>query len=140
MKIDFNYEIDFKLDKESNYTDWINKIIAIESSSLGNLSYIFCDDTYLVEINLEYLNHNTLTDIITFDYSDKNEISGDIFISVERVIDNATCFKVDFEEELKRVMSHGVLHLLGYNDKTKEDKQVMRSKENEMIQLFHVEQ
>ena len=140
MKIDFNYEIDFKLDKESNYTDWINKIITSESSSLGSLNYIFCDDAYLVEINQQYLNHNTLTDIITFDYSDKNEISGDIFISIERVMENASDYNVDFEEELKRVMSHGVLHLLGYNDKTKEDKQVMRSKENEMIQLFHVEQ
>jgi rRNA maturation RNase YbeY len=140
MKIDFNYEIDFKLDKESNYTDWINRIVEKESSSLGNLNYIFCDDAYLVKINLQYLNHNTLTDIITFDYSDESLVSGDIFISIERVKDNAKDFKVGFEEELKRVMSHGVLHLLGYNDKTDKEKHLMRNKENEMIQLFHVEQ
>jgi rRNA maturation RNase YbeY len=140
MKIDFNYEIDFKLDSASNYTDWINRMLATESSFLGTLNYIFCDDAYLVEINLQYLNHNTLTDIITFDYSDESRVSGDIFISIERVRDNAKDFKVGFEEELKRVMSHGVLHLLGYNDKTDEDKHLMRNKENEMIKLFHVEQ
>ena len=140
MKIDFNYEIDFKLDSASNYTDWVNRMLATESSFLGTLNYIFCDDAYLVEINLQYLNHNTLTDIITFDYSDESRVSGDIFISIERVRDNAKDFKVGFEEELKRVMSHGVLHLLGYNDKTDEDKHLMRNKENEMIKLFHVEQ
>jgi len=140
MKVEYNYELDFKLDKESNYTDWINKIIIRESSSLGNLNYIFCDDAYLVEINLKYLNHNTLTDIITFDYSDESTISGDIFISIDRVRENANEYSVSFDDELKRVMSHGVLHLLGYNDKTEEQKHMMRNKENEMIQLFHVEQ
>ena len=140
MKIEYNYELDFKLDKESNYTDWINKIIIRESSSLGNLNYIFCEDTYLVEINLKYLNHNTLTDIITFDYSDESTISGDIFISIDRVRENANEYSVSFDDELKRVMIHGVLHLLGYNDKTEEQKHMMRNKENEMIQLFHVEQ
>jgi rRNA maturation RNase YbeY len=115
-------------------------MLATESSFLGTLNYIFCDDAYLVEINLQYLNHNTLTDIITFDYSDESRVSGDIFISIERVRDNAKDFKVGFEEELKRVMSHGVLHLLGYNDKTDEEKHSMRNKENEMIKLFHVEQ
>ncbi|GMN10029.1 rRNA maturation RNase YbeY [Croceitalea sp. MTPC9] len=140
MKIEFNYEIDFKLVNESKYTDWINKLIQSQDSYLGNLSYIFCDDAYLLDINLQYLNHDTLTDIITFNYSDENTISGDIFISIERVKDNAKIFKVDFKEELLRVMSHGVLHLLGFNDKTESDKQLMRSKENEMMRLFHVEQ
>ena len=140
MKIEYNYELDFKLDKESNYTDWINNIIRRESCSLGNLNYIFCEDTYLVEINLKYLNHNTLTDIITFDYSDESTISGDIFISIDRVRENANEYSVSFDDELKRVMIHGVLHLLGYNDKTEEQKHMMRNKENEMIQLFHVEQ
>jgi len=89
---------------------------------------------------IEILNRQALPLRQNYKHSDKNEISGDIFISIERVMENASDYNVDFEEELKRVMSHGVLHLLGYNDKTKEDKQVMRSKENEMIQLFHVEQ
>ncbi|WP_350293360.1 rRNA maturation RNase YbeY [uncultured Croceitalea sp.] len=140
MKIEFNYEIAYRLDKESNYTDWINKLITSQGSFLGNLSYIFCDDAFLLDINLKYLNHDTLTDIITFDYSEDNTISGDIFISIERVNENATKFKVDFEEELLRVMSHGILHLLGYNDKTDDDKDLMRKKENEMMRLFHVEQ
>lgn len=140
MKIEFNYEVAYKLDKESNYTDWINRLIKSQDSFVGNLSYIFCDDAYLLAINLQYLNHDTLTDIITFDYSDDNTISGDIFISIERVRENAKKFKVDFEEELLRVMSHGVLHLLGFNDKTEGDKELMRNKENEMMRLFHVEQ
>jgi rRNA maturation RNase YbeY len=90
-------------------------------------------------LNEQYLNHDTLTDIISFDYSVGNEIHGDIFISTERVKDNATDFKVSFEEELKRVMVHGVLHYCGYKDKTEEDEALMRSKEDEKIKMFHVE-
>lgn len=140
MKIEFNFEDEFKLDRESKYTDWIKRIISYHEVFPGKLSYIFCDDSRLLELNLQYLNHDTLTDILTFDYSDENTISGDIFISIQRVRDNAKDFSVPFEEELLRVMSHGILHLLGFKDKKDSDKEVMISKENQMIRLFHVEQ
>lgn len=138
--IDFNYESEFTLDNESLYSDWLSRVIVSENKKEGEINYIFCDDDYLHNINVEYLNHDTLTDIISFDYSLGNELNGDIFISIERVQDNALDFNVSFEEELKRVMVHGVLHYCGYKDKTDKDESVMRQKENEKIKLFHVEQ
>nr|WP_315156289.1 rRNA maturation RNase YbeY [uncultured Flavobacterium sp.] len=138
--IDFNYECDFTLDNESLYSDWLSRVIVSENKKEGEINYIFCDDDYLHNINVEYLNHDTLTDIISFDYSLGNELNGDIFISIERVQDNALDFNVSFEEELKRVMVHGVLHYCGYKDKTDKDESVMRQKEDEKIKLFHVEQ
>ena len=138
--ISFNYEIDFQLDSETLYSDWISAVISSEQKKEGEINYIFCDDDYLLKINLEYLNHDTLTDIISFDYSMGNELNGDIFVSVERVQDNANDFKVSFEEELKRVLVHGVLHYCGYKDKTESDEQLMRSKEDEKLAMFHVEQ
>ena len=102
-------------------------------------NYIFCDDDYLLNLNEQYLDHDTITDIISFDYSVGNELHGDIFISVERVRENAQDFSVTFEEELKRVLVHGVLHYCGYKDKSEEDEQLMRSKEDEKIKMFHVE-
>ena len=137
--ISFNYETDFTLDNESIYEDWISRIINSEGFELGEINYIFCDDEYLHKINVEYLNHDTLTDIISFDYSVGNILQGDIFISTERVADNAKDFNVVFDVELKRVMSHGVLHYCGYKDKTDIDAALMRSKEEEKIKLFHVE-
>ena len=138
--ISFNYEIDFEIPEETIYTEWISSVILSENKSEGEINYIFCDDDYLVEINQQYLNHDTLTDIISFDYSLGNEIHGDIYISVERVRENAEDFKVSFEEELKRVMIHGVLHYCGYKDKSESDELLMRSKEDEKIKLFHVKQ
>jgi probable rRNA maturation factor len=138
--ISFNYEIDFEIPEETIYTDWISCVILSENKSEGEINYIFCDDDYLVEINQQYLNHDTLTDIISFDYSLGNEIHGDIYISIERVRENAEEFKVSFEEELKRVMIHGVLHYCGYKDKSETDELLMRSKEDEKIKLFHVKQ
>ena len=138
--IDFHYETDFKLDSKQYFTDWINRIINSEDYILEQLDYIFCDDSYLLNINQQYLDHDTYTDIITFDYTDGKIISGDIFISIQRVKDNAESFSVAFLEELKRVMAHGVLHLCGYKDKTDADVKIMRQKENEKIELFHVEQ
>ena len=138
--ISFNYEIDFEIQEETIYTDWISSVIISENKSEGEINYIFCDDDYLVEINQQYLNHDTLTDIISFDYSLGNEIHGDVYISIERVRENAEEFKVPFEEELKRVMIHGVLHYCGYKDKSESDELLMRSKEDEKIQLFHVKQ
>lgn len=136
--ISFNYELDFEITDEQIYSDWISNIISSENKTEGEINYIFCDDDYLLEINQQYLNHDTLTDIISFDYSLGNEIHGDIYISIERVKDNAVDFNVSFEEELKRVLAHGVLHYCGYKDKTEVDEQMMRSKEDEKIKLFHV--
>lgn len=137
--ISFNYESDFILEQEPVYASWIETIILSENKTLGEISYIFCNDEYLHNINMQYLNHDTLTDIISFDYTEGDVISGDIFVSIERVKDNAIDFKVTFEEELKRVLAHGVLHYCGYKDKTDADATLMRTKENEKIKLFHVE-
>ena len=137
--ISFNYETDFELDNEAHYEDWISRIIESEGFDEGEINYIFCDDEYLHKINVEYFDHDTLTDIISFDYTVGNLIQGDIFVSVERVKDNANDFNVSFEEELKRVLSHGVLHYCGYKDKSPKDEALMRSKEEEKMQMFHVE-
>lgn len=136
--ISFNYESEFVLDNEKEITDWLSNVILSEKKKEGEINYIFCDDDYLHKINMEYLNHDTLTDIISFDYSVGNELNGDIFISVERVVDNANDYKVSFFDELKRVMVHGVLHYCGYKDKNKEDERLMRLKEDEKLVLFHV--
>ena len=138
--INFNYETDFTLENEDVYASWLSNVISSENKKEGEINYIFCDDEYLHKINVEYLNHDTLTDVISFDYTMGNEISGDCFISVERVKDNASDFNVAFDEEIKRVLVHGILHYCGYKDKTDVDEEVMRSKEDEKIALFHVEQ
>ena len=138
--INFNYESDFNLENEEAIASWLSAVIVSEKKKEGEINYIFCDDDYLHKINLEYLNHDTLTDIISFDYTVGNELNGDIFISVERVQDNAADFNVPFEEELKRVLVHGVLHYCGYKDKDEESERLMRSKEDEKIAMFHVEQ
>jgi rRNA maturation RNase YbeY len=137
--ISFNYETDFELENESHYEDWISRIIDSEGFDEGEINYIFCDDEYLHKINVEYLDHDTLTDIISFDYTVGNLIQGDIFISIERVKDNASDFNASFDEELKRVLSHGILHYCGYKDKSPKDEALMRSKEDEKMQMFHVE-
>lgn len=126
--ISFNYETDFSLPNEAIYESWIEAILKSEDKEVGEINYIFCNDDYLHKINVEYLNHDTLTDIISFDYTEGNLVQGDIFISIERVQDNANDFNVLFEEELKRVMSHGVLHYCGYKDKSDADADLMRKK------------
>lgn len=138
--INFNYETDFELSNEKAIQQWLSNVIVSEEKREGEINYIFCDDDYLLEINQQYLDHDTLTDIISFDYSVGKELHGDIFISVERVRENATDFGVSFEEELLRVLSHGVLHYCGYKDKTESDEMVMRQKEEEKMKMFHVEQ
>ncbi len=138
--ITFNYETDFNLTDEEQYEAWLNSVVTSEGFFLGELNYIFCDDDYLHKINVEYLNHDTLTDIISFDYTEGKTLSGDIFISIERVRENASEFDVSFNIELLRVMAHGVLHYCGFKDKTEEEETVMRAKENEKMKLFHVEQ
>jgi len=138
--IDYSYTIDFQLVNEDLYSNWLTCVVASESKTLGDITYVFCDDAYLLGINQEYLKHDTYTDIITFDYTKGRIVAGDIFISVDRVKENARLFEVDFKEELRRVMSHGILHLSGYGDKGEDEIKVMRSKEEEKMKLFHVEQ
>ena len=138
--ISFNYETEFLLENENAISNWISSVITSENKKEGGINYIFCDDDYLHKINLEHLGHDTLTDIISFDYSVGNELHGDVFISVERVKDNAIDFNVSFDDELKRVLIHGVLHYCGYKDKSEADLLLMRSKEDEKLTMFHVEQ
>jgi len=128
--INFNYETNFVLSNEDVVAAWIAESIKSEAHALDEINYIFCDDNYLHKLNVEFLNHDTLTDIISFDYSVGKIIQGDIFISVERVKENASDFKVSFLEELHRVIIHGVLHYCGYTDKTPKDALLMREKEN----------
>ena len=148
-KITYNIEdIDFKIGKKTGNSPeslgakklntWIEKVAEKEGKQLGTISYIFCSDDYLLKMNIEYLNHDTLTDIITFPYNN-DPIEGDIFISIERVKDNAQDYKVNFETELHRVMIHGILHLCGYKDKTKMDALLMRQKEDESLILLGLE-
>lgn len=114
----------------------IETVLANENRTLGEVNYIFCSDEYLLNINKQYLNHDYYTDVISFDYSEDGIISGDIFISVDTVKDNAKEYEVEFEKELARVMVHGVLHFIGYKDKTDEDAKLMRQKENQYLPLF----
>ena len=137
--ISFNYELDFQLDDEELFSAWISKVILSENKREGDINYIFCDDDYILEINKQYLNHDYYTDIISFDYSVGNELHGDIFVSIDRVRENAVDFNVSFDEELKRVVVHGILHYCGYKDKSDTEEQLMRSKEDEKIKMFHVE-
>ncbi|MEJ1221458.1 rRNA maturation RNase YbeY [Sediminicola sp. 1XM1-17] len=138
--IDFHFETEFELENTAKYSDWITRIITGHQRSHAQIDYIFCDDEFLLDINQKYLDHDTYTDIITFDYTEDKTIAGDIFISIDRIQENAGTFDVEFHNELLRVMSHGVLHLLGYKDKTDNDSLLMREKENECINMFHVEQ
>jgi probable rRNA maturation factor len=115
---------------------WLNQVISNEDKEEGDITYIFCDDDYLLEKNIRFLNHNTLTDVITFDYCEGNYVNGDIFISIERVKENSEVFKVDFLTELNRVMVHGLLHLLGYKDKTERESNLMRKKENYYLSKY----
>lgn len=138
--IEFHYETNFKLSDEKHFTDWLSRVIISEDGLVTKLDYIFCDDQYLLGINKKYLGHDTFTDIISFGYAEGKVILGDIFISVDRVRENALKFEAVFEQELLRVMVHGLLHFMGFNDKTEGEATIMRAKENEKIKMFHVEQ
>jgi len=134
-QIEFHSECDFELKNQQDIVVWMNAIAKEEGKHIGVLNYIFCDDEYLHKINVEFLDHDTYTDIITFDYCVGNELISDIYVSVERVKENAHEFSDSFEEELHRVLVHGLLHLCGYKDKTEEDKDIMRKKENYYLSL-----
>ena len=133
--IAFNNEIEFALENQDNLVNWISQTIEKEKFKLGELNYIFCSDDQLLKRNSEFLNHDTYTDIISFDYTMGKLISGDIFISIDRVTENAKTFNTSFQDELNRVMIHGVLHYCGYKDKTDDDKSLMRSKEDYYLSL-----
>lgn len=126
-------EIDINKVKISN---WLERLVNLENFSIGELTFIFCRDEYLLNINKQYLDHNYFTDVITFDYSKDNYISGDVFISVDRVNENYKEFNVSFENEILRIMLHGVLHLLGYKDKEKSEKLLMTKKEDEYLNIY----
>jgi probable rRNA maturation factor len=128
---DHSYSISNKL----KIRNWVKKIVELEKKSLGTINYIFVSDEYLLKLNNESLKHDYYTDIITFDYTENSMISGDLFISIDRVIDNAKQLNVLFIDELHRVMIHGVLHLCGYGDKSSKEEKIMRSKEDFSLTL-----
>jgi len=134
--IDFQYIENDKMSNTEDINLWINSVIMEEGMIIGELVYVFCNDEYLLKKNIQFLNHNTLTDVITFDYSEDKIISGDILISTERVVENAKIFNVNYLTELQRVMVHGLLHLLDYKDKIKKDANTMREKENYYLNKF----
>lgn len=131
--ISFNYETELQLHNEEKLSEWISKAIINEGFNEGEINYIFCDDAYLLKLNVKYLEHDTLTDIISFDYTIGKQINGDVYISAERVSDNAKDYNVTFENEMSRVLIHGILHYCGYKDKTQAEETEMRSKENYYI-------
>ena len=132
----FNEETDFILKQKNKLRSWIKSVLTDNQKHLVSINYIYTSDEYLLRLNREYLNHNTFTDIITFDQStQKDQIEGDIYISIDRIKENAKSLTVPFIEELHRVMIHGVLHLMGYGDKTESERQVMRKKENHYLAL-----
>ena len=135
--IDFLSEgITFKPKHQNKIRGWIRSVIQSEGRGFSSLVYVFCTDSYLLSLNKGYLKHKTLTDIITFDYSDEQNVDGEIYISIDRVKENAVKFKKPFEDELHRVMIHGVLHILGYSDKSRAQKLIMRKKEEACLSLL----
>lgn len=138
MAIYFSSEnIKFDLRGKLKVKKWITDLIKAQNKKVGDISYLFCDDAYLIEVNRTYLDHDTYTDIITFDYVEGDTISGDILISVERVKENAQLFNTTFDQELHRVIIHGVLHLLGQGDKTEAEAAQMRKKEDAALALWN---
>lgn len=132
----FSEQVRFKISHPRKTSNWIKKAIESESYALKSINIIFCSDSMLSELNVKYLKHKTLTDIITFDYAEsKGTIMGDIFISIPRVRENAGKFKTKFDEELHRVIIHGVLHLMGFKDKNTRQKSIMRNKEDSYLSL-----
>lgn len=135
--IHYFFENTYEFLIEDYITNGLSTLIINEGKKLGDIQYIFCDDAYILKVNQDYLNHDYYTDIITFDYVKGKLISGDIFISLQRIKDNASTLSVDYLEEFKRVLCHGILHLCGYKDKTEEEQKIMRSKEDFYINLIN---
>lgn len=132
----FTESINFKITNPRKTRAWIRGVTKIENRAISEINYIFCSDAYLLELNQRFLKHNTLTDIITFDNAEESkEINGEIYISIDRIKENALSLKTNFEDELHRVIIHGVLHLIGYKDKKKSEKALMRKKEEAFLSL-----
>ena len=140
VPVEFIYNTKFRLKNESDFNDWIKEIAISESFSVGNLNYAFFDDEGLKALNNKFLNHDYYTDVISFNESNGFVINGDIAISVERVKENSTKYNTFFEKEMLRVMAHGLLHLMGFDDKTDLERIAMQNAENIKIKMFHVEQ
>ena len=136
--ISFNYETQYELKGETKISNWISSVINSENHKEGQINYVFCDDAYLHKLNVEFLKHDTLTDIISFDYSLGKILHGDIYISIERAEDNAKDFGVSFQEEIHRLIVHGVLHYCGFKDKAEDDAKLMRDKENFYLRQLSV--
>lgn len=135
--VEFNYETTFQIEDENRLEKWIENVAAEKGFEVGEINYIFCDDEYLLKLNLEFLKHDTLTDVISFDNTLGKLINGDIFISVERVVENAKEYNDSFEDELHRVMVHGVLHYMGFKDKSDDEIRQMRTAENSALLLLN---
>ncbi len=136
----FVQDTDFKFVKRRLNNAWLKLVADSEVRKLGNINIIFCSDNYILDVNMKYLQHDYFTDIITFDYCEGNVLSGDLFISVDSVRENSMFFKTEFADELNRVIVHGILHLIGYDDHTPEDQKTMREKENYYLELRnHIE-
>lgn len=138
QQIAYHYENDFILENEDKYTEWIINCLQASDYQAGELTYVFMSDEQLLEVNRQYLQHDYYTDIITFPFSEGEVLTADICISTDRVEENARTYEAPFEEELRRVMIHGVLHLMGWKDTTDEEKAAMRCKETELLGMFHV--
>ena len=136
--IEFHYEINFSLKNKMSISKWIDHTIRTENKITGDINYIFCSDHYLLARNIKYLKHDSLTEIITFNYCEGNKINCDIMISIDRVKENSSIFDTSFLEELYRVMIHGILHLVGYDDKTEKEKNIMRKKEDFYLKKLHI--
>lgn len=136
----FLQDIDFVFKHKRLNNSWLKLVAESEIKKLGNINIIFCSDNYILDVNVKYLGHDYFTDIITFDYCEKNILSGDLFISIDTVRDNADFYKTEFKDELNRVIVHGLLHLIGYDDHTPEEQKIMREKENYYLELRnHIE-
>ncbi|EAQ47844.1 rRNA maturation RNase YbeY [Leeuwenhoekiella blandensis] len=136
--IEFSSQNDFVLEQSERVESWLKAAALKESYGIDSLGYVFCSDDFLLEINQQFLDHDTLTDIVTFDYTEGTILNGEIYISTDRVADNAKDFNVDFDTELRRVIIHGLLHMCGYGDKTDDEKSNMRKKEDEYLALWAV--
>ena len=136
--IDFVYNTDFRLANKEIFSRWLISVANDEGFLIDTLVFLFVDDKEILEMNKKFLKHDYYTDVITFGELKDKKISGDIAISIERVLDNSKTYGVEFEDELKRVMAHGLLHIMGYNDKASSDKSIMSEKENKAIKMFHV--
>ena len=137
MPVYFHTEdISFVFKNKRKVSSWLNSVVTSFDKKVGTLNYIFCSDQYLYSINKTYLNHDNFTDIITFNYCDGNKISGDLFISIDRVKEYSTLNNIEFNIEIHRVIVHGVLHLCGYNDKTNAEKRIIKEKENHFLSLI----